>query len=164
MKKAALILPMMGLAVSLFAQIAPAPKIFLIGTTHHFHFDESTHYSLIDLQAQILALHPDVVCGEITSEAFNGPMEGNFPPEAAMLAELAPAQGVRFVAADWRVSFAWQARAEKQEAEDKEKFAEVEASQKKVRTWMEGFSGVSMYDYLNLSPQFQAMVIRCSKR
>ena len=137
---------------------AAAPEIYLIGSAHHMHFEERYHYSLIDLEAQVLSVHPDVVCGEITPEAFNGPMEGNFPPEAAMLAEMAPSWGVRFIPADWRVSFAWQARGEQQEAEDKAKAAEVAAAQDGLKAYMEPFSGDSLYDYTNGSPQFLAMV------
>jgi hypothetical protein len=33
---------------------------------------------LLDLQKRLLAQHPDVICGEITPEAYNAPMEGNF--------------------------------------------------------------------------------------
>ena len=134
------------------------PEIFLVGSAHQMHFEERYHYSLIDLESQVLSLHPDVVCGEITPEALNGPMEGNFPPEAAMLAEMAPNWGVRFIPADWRVSFAWQARGEAQEAGDKAKAAEVAAAQSRLKAYMEGFSGVSLYDYTNGSAQFLAMV------
>src|ERR1039457_2004021 len=74
-----------------------AAEIFLVGSEHNMHFEERYHYSLIDLQAQVRSVHPDVVCGEITPEAYNGPMEGNFPPGAAMLAEMAPGWGVRFI-------------------------------------------------------------------
>ncbi len=61
-------------------------------------------------------------------------MEGNFPPEAAMLAEMAPGWGVRFIPADWRISFAWQARAEKQEADDKLKAPQVSVEQSKNKS------------------------------
>jgi hypothetical protein len=135
-----------------------APAIFLVGSEHNMHFDEKFHYSLIDLQAQIRSLHPDVVCGEITPEAYNAPMEGNFPPEAAMLAEMAPSWGIRFIPADWRVSFAWQARAEKQESEDKAKAAEVDAEQRRLKTYFDSFSGISLFDSTSGSQQFLAMV------
>lgn len=138
--------------------VVPAPEIYLIGSVHNMHFEERYHYSLVDLQAQVRSLHPDVVCGEITLDAFNGPMEGNFPPEAAMLAEMAPIWGVRFIPADWRVSFAWQARAEKQEADNKSKAAEVNAEQNKLKAYYDAFPGGSLYDYTNGSAQFQAMV------
>jgi hypothetical protein len=136
---------------------AAAPGIFLIGSVHNFHFEERYRYSLVDLQTQVRSLHPDVVCGEITPEALNGAMEGNFPPEAAMLAEMAPSWGARFIAADWRISFAWQARAEKQEADNKLKAAEVNAAQNQVKAYYDAFSGDSFYDYTNGSPKFQAM-------
>jgi hypothetical protein len=138
--------------------LVPTPEIYLIGSVHNMHFEERYHYSLIDLQAQIRSLHPDVVCGEITPEDFSGPMEGNFPPEAAMLSEMAPSWGARFVPADWRVSFAWQARGEKQEADNKVKATEVNAEQDKLKAYYEAFPGGSLYDYTNGSPQFQAMV------
>ena len=140
------------------APVVSVPEIYLVGSVHNMHFKERYHYSLIDLQAQVRSLHPDVVCGEITPVDFNGPMEGNFPPEAAMLAELAPSWGVRFIPADWRISFAWQARAEKQEADDKLKTAEVNAEQAKIKAYYDAFPGGSLYDYTNGSPQLQAMV------
>lgn len=140
------------------APVVSVPEIYLIGSVHNMHFEERYHYSLVDLQAQIRSLHPDVVCGEITPGDLDGPMEGNFPPEAAMLAEMVPSWGVRFIPADWRISFAWQARAEKQEADDKLKAAEVNAEQAKMKAYYDGFSGGSLYDYTNGSPQFQAMV------
>jgi len=133
-------------------------EIYLIGSVHNMHFEERYHYSLIDLQAQVRSLHPDVVCGEITPGDLNGPMEGNFPPEAAMLAEMAPSWGVRFIPADWRISFAWQARAEKQEADDKLKAAAVNAQQAKIKAYYDDFNGDSLYDYTNVSPKLQAMV------
>jgi hypothetical protein len=137
---------------------AAAPQIFLVGSVHHMHFEDRYHYSLIDLQNQVRSLHPDVVCGEITPEAYNGPMEGNFPPEAAMLAEVAPQWDVRFIPADWRVSFAWQERGEKQESEDKVKAAAVDAEQSKAKAWFAAFSGGSLYDYTSGSEQYLSMV------
>lgn len=135
-----------------------AREIYLIGSVHNLHFEERYRYSLIDLQTQVRSLHPDVVCGEITPEAFNGPMEGNFPPEAAMLAEMAPEWRVRFIPADWRVSYALQERGERQEAENKLKAAEVDAAQKKLKTYYGEFSSGSFYDYTNGSAQFLSMV------
>jgi hypothetical protein len=150
--------PLMAQDVVSNTPLAPAPEIYLIGSVHNMHFEERYHYSLVDLQAQVQSLHPDAVCGEITPEDFNGPMEGNFPPEAAMLAEMAPAWRVHFIPADWRVSFAWQSRGEKQEAENKSKATEVNAEQNKVKAYYGAFSGDSLYDYTNGSAQFQAMV------
>ncbi|HMD77572.1 MAG TPA: hypothetical protein VKG86_09375 [Terracidiphilus sp.] len=140
------------------AASAGSPEIFLIGSVHHMHFEERYHYSLIDLQAQVRSLHPDVVCGEIPPEAFNGPMEGNFPPEAAMLAEMAPEWGVHFIPADWRVSFAWQERAEKQESEDKAKTAQEAAEKSKVMAYLAAFSGDSLYDYMNSSAPYLSLI------
>ncbi len=165
MKRRGLLLAGMVSITPLLAQnaisntpVVSAPEIYLVGSVHNMHFEERYHYSLVDLQAQVQSLHPDVVCGEITPEDLNGPMEGNFPPEAAMLAEMAPSWGVRFIPADWRISFAWQARGEKQEADNKSKAAEVNAEQSKLKAYYDAFSGGSLYDYTNGSPQFQAMV------
>jgi hypothetical protein len=135
-----------------------APEIFLIGSVHNMHFEERYHYSLIDLQAQVRSLHPDVICGEITPEAYNGPMEGNFPPEAAILAEMAPGWGVSFIPVDWRISFAWQDRASQQLSADKEKAAGIDAEERKEKSWFDGFSGVSLYDSTSGSAEFLAMV------
>ncbi|MGA9062486.1 MAG: hypothetical protein WB341_12555 [Terracidiphilus sp.] len=140
------------------ASSASVPVVYLIGSAHNLHFEERYHYSLVDLEAQVRSVHPDVICGEITPEAFNGPMEGNFPPEAEMLAEMAPGWGVRLIPADWRVSFAWQARGEQQETEGKAKAAEVAGAQNRLKAYMDAFSGVSLYDYTNGSAQFLAMV------
>jgi hypothetical protein len=134
------------------------PEIFLVGSVHNMHFEERYRYSLIDLQAQIRSLHADVVCGEIAPEAYNAPMEGNFPPEAAMLAEMAPDLGVRFIPADWRISFAWQDRAAKQESADKVKAAAVNAEQSKTKAYFAAFSGGSLYDYTDASAQYLSMV------
>jgi hypothetical protein len=136
---------------------ARAPEIFLIGSVHNMHFDERYHYSPVDLQAQVRSLHPDVVCGEITPEAYNGPMEGNFPPEAAMLAEMAPSWGARFIPADWRVSFAWQDRATRQLSEDKKKSAELDAEENKAKTYFDGFSSASLYDFTSGQAEFLVM-------
>lgn len=142
-------------------QPTPAtPEIYLIGSVHNMHFEDRYHYSLVDLQRQVLAQHPDVICGEITPEAYNAPMEGNFPPEAAMLAEMATGWGVRFVPADWRVSFAWQRRGEEQEESDRAKATEVQAAQNREKAYFDHFSGISLYDYTNGSDEFQNMVDR----
>lgn len=88
------------------------PEIFIIGTIHSMHFNPDYHYSIIDLQAQISALHPDLVCGEIVPEAYDQPMEGYFPPEAAFLAEMATTLNYRFVPVDWRLDYATQSKAD----------------------------------------------------
>jgi hypothetical protein len=164
MKRQALWWMVLGIALKAYGaapQAVPVvPEIYLIGSIHNMHFEERYHYSLVDLQRQVLAQHPDVICGEITPEAYNAPMEGNFPPEAAMLAEMAPGWGVRFVPADWRVSFAWQARGEQQEASNTVKATEVQAAQDEVKAYLDRFSGVSLYDYTNGSDQYLQMVDR----
>jgi hypothetical protein len=120
------------------------------------HFDERYHYSLIDLEAQVRSLHPDVVCGEITPEAYNAPMEGNFPPEAAFLAEMAPVLGIRFIPADWRVSFAEEDRASSRVPG--KQAAAMDAEEKRALAYINRFSGVSLYDYMGGSAEFLAMV------
>lgn len=88
------------------------PEIFIIGSIHSMHYNPDYHYSIADLLEQIRALKPDVVCGEITPEAFEQTTEGYFPPEAAFLAEMAPVLNYRFVPADWRLDYATQAAAD----------------------------------------------------
>jgi hypothetical protein len=149
--------PLLAQSTVANAPASAAPEIYLIGSVHNMHFEERYHYSLVDLEAQVRSLQPDVVCGEITPDAFNGPMEGNFPPEAALLAEMAPDWGARFIPADWRIGFAWQARAEKQEANDILQAARVDAEQNRIKAYYDAFPGGSLYDYTNGSAQFQAM-------
>lgn len=88
-------------------------EVYLIGTIHSMHLDAKNNYSMTDLLNQIKKLRPDVVCGEITPEAFETSLEGYFPPEAAMLAEMADELNYRFVPVDWRVDYAIQSAAEK---------------------------------------------------
>ncbi len=137
-----------------------SPEVFLVGSVHGMHFEERYRYSLIDLQAQVRSVQPDLICGEITPEAYNAPMEGNFPPEAAMLAELAAGWGARFIPADWRVSFARQDNASRQLSTDKAKAAELDAEESREKAYYDSFAGISLYDYTSGSPQFLAMVDR----
>ena len=88
------------------------PTIYLIGSIHNMHFNPDNHYSINDLLEQIRVLKPDLVCGEITPEAFNQSMEGYFPPEAAFLAQMASELSYRFVPVDWRLDYATQSKAE----------------------------------------------------
>jgi len=92
-------------------ELTTKPEIYIIGSIHSMHFDPNNHYSIIDLQTQICALKPDLVCGEITSEAYDQAMEGYFPPEAAFLAEMAPILNYRFEPVDWRLDYATQSKA-----------------------------------------------------
>lgn len=84
------------------------PTVYLIGSIHNMHFNRDKHYSVNDLLAQIQQLKPDVVCGEITPEAFEKPMEGYFPPEAVFLAEMATENNYQFVPVDWRLDYTTQ--------------------------------------------------------
>src|SRR5512146_223243 len=86
--------------------------IFLVGSLHNSHFQDRFHYSMTDLRAQVLALDPDLVCGEITPEAYQQEFEGYFPPEAVLLDETAREHGIRFAPVDWRMDSAKQAEAE----------------------------------------------------
>jgi hypothetical protein len=88
------------------------PEVYLVGTAHDGHFWPEAHYSVNDLRKEIEAIHPEVICGEIASEAYKTPMEGNYPPEAVYLDEIAAVQNARFVPADWRIASAWQGRAQ----------------------------------------------------
>lgn len=90
------------------------PVVYLVGVVHSMHFEPDKHYSIVDLQQQVVALKPDLVCGEITPEAFEQPMEGFYPPEAAFLAEMANELGYRFVPVDWRLDNSTQAKANSQ--------------------------------------------------
>jgi hypothetical protein len=90
------------------------PEIFIVGTIHSRHFNPEYHYSLLDLQTQICALKPDLVCGEITPEAYENVMEGYFPQEAAFLAQMASILNYRFEPVDWRLNYATQLKAEKE--------------------------------------------------
>lgn len=132
-------------------------EIYLIGSVHGMHFEERYGYSLIDLQAQVRSVQPEVICGEITPDAYNGPMEGNFPPEAAMLAELAPGWGARFIPADWRIRFSRQDRAARRLARNKAKEA-IDAEESREKAYFENYAGNSLYDYTAGSPHFQQMV------
>jgi hypothetical protein len=88
------------------------PEVFLVGTAHAGHFQAENHYSLNDLRKEVESLNPQVVCAEITPEAYKTAMEGYFPPEAVYLDEIAPSMKARFVPADWRIASAWQGRAQ----------------------------------------------------
>lgn len=90
----------------------PRPEVFIVGSIHSMHYNPDYHYSINDLLEQIIALKPDVVCGEIAPEAFEHITEGYFPPEAALLAEMAPELHYRFVPVDWRLDYATQSKAD----------------------------------------------------
>lgn len=93
-------------------ELKTKPEIFIVGSIHSMHFNPEYKYSINDLQSQIIALKPDLVCGEIVPEAFDQPIEGYFPPEAVFLAEMATTLNYRFVPVDWRLDYATQSKAE----------------------------------------------------
>lgn len=124
-----------------------APAVFLVGSIHNQHFQDAPHYSIQDLKAQVLALNPDLICGEITPEAYQQPMEGYFPVEAAFLDEVARERGIRFAAIDWRMDSARQAEAEAGvPARVKE---ESDAHTGPLLRRLAAFNGVSLYDFLH---------------
>jgi hypothetical protein len=122
-------------------------EVTLLGTAHSLHFKLESHYSLADLRNELEALHPELICGEIAPEAYQGPMEGYFPPEAAYLAEIAPTLHARFAPTDWRIAKAWQSRAEQmepQEIRDK-----LDALTKEQAQQMQSQTNPSLFDFLH---------------
>lgn len=126
---------------------ASTPAVFLVGSFHTNHFQERFHYSMHDLVTQVLALDPDVVCGEIAPEAYRQPFEGYFPPEAALLDEVARARGLRFVPMDWRMDTATQIEAEAAEPAEVQEKARIHGE--KLMAGIRGFAGASIYDHLH---------------
>jgi len=126
---------------------ASTPEVILLGTAHDLHFKPESHYSLADLRNEVEALHPDLICGEITPEAYQGPMEGYFPPEAAFLAEVSPTLHARFAATDWRIAKAWQSRAE--EMEPKEIKDKLEALTEDTAKQMQSQTEPTLFDFLH---------------
>ena len=129
---------------------APAPgkpSVYLVGSIHNMHFNDAFHYSIPDLGKQVLALRPDLVCGEITPEAYRQPFEGYFPPEAAFLDETARASGVRFAPVDWRMDSARQAEADAAEPSSVKEKTKAQADL--MGAQIKAFSGESLYDYLH---------------
>jgi hypothetical protein len=123
------------------------PEVILLGTAHDLHFKVESHYSLADLRNEVEALHPDLICGEITPEAYQGPMEGYYPPEAAYLAEVAPTLHARFAATDWRITKAWQSRAE--EMEPKEIKDKLEALAEETTKQIQSQTEPTLFDFLH---------------
>jgi hypothetical protein len=129
------------------AIVSSKPEVILLGTAHDLHFKPENHYSLADLRNEVEALHPDLICGEITPEAYQGPIEGYFPPEAAFLAEVAPMLHARFAATDWRIAKAWQSRAEEMEPKEiKDKLAALTEDTAKQ---MQSQTEPSLFDFLH---------------
>ncbi|WP_029906890.1 hypothetical protein [Prevotella sp. 10(H)] len=133
------------------------PNVYLIGVIHARHFDSKYNYSLADVLEQVKALKPDLVCGEITPEAFDKPMEGFFPPEAAMLAEMADELNYRFEPVDWRLDYATQALANKDYPQSvKEKTQPII---KRLNDDLENLGKKSAYDYLHEKSTLQSLDI-----
>ncbi len=123
------------------------PKIYLLGAVHSMHFNPEYHYTVNDLLEQVIQLHADVVCGEITPEAFRQDMEGYFPLEAAFLSEMANKHNYLFAPVDWRIDVSTQALAESIFPED------IKKVQADITTnYIDGidkFGGVSLYDFIH---------------
>ncbi|HOR10684.1 MAG TPA: alpha/beta hydrolase [Bacteroidales bacterium] len=121
-------------------------EVYLIGSVHAMHLNQEYHYSLTDLMAQIQKIKPDIVCGEITPDAYNSVFEGYFPPEAAMLAQMAPVVGYQFVPVDWRADFILQQEAERHYPR------KIKDEINKVASWANTYenSGLpSLYDHIH---------------
>jgi len=111
------------------------------------HFEKSSLYSVNNLLEQIGKLKPDVVCGEIAPEAFNRPMEGYYPPEAALLAEMSNKLGYKFIPVDWRLDYATQNLASNFVPEQtKKKRADLLV---KIKQEIKSNTSVSLYDKLH---------------
>jgi hypothetical protein len=81
---------------------ASSPEAFVVGSVHRYHLDASSRYSLTDLDVQLTQMRPDLLCGEITPEHLGTQWEGYYPPEVALVQDVAARLGIPFVAADWR--------------------------------------------------------------
>lgn len=150
----------MALAITLYGQANTGNdcrkilEVFLVGTIHEMHLDPASRYSIPDLLAQVSALKPDIVCGEISPEAYNDVMEGYFPPEAACLAQMATKLNYRFVPVDWRLDYRTQAEAEKDFPDEvKRKMQELMAQSAAGRQaeWP------SAFDFFNGAKNLQAI-------
>lgn len=121
-------------------------EVYLIGSVHAMHLNQEYNYSLSDLLAQIKTLKPDIVFGEIAPEAYNTVLEGYFPPEAAMLAQMATVLGYRFIPVDWRADFFLQQEAEQSYP------SKIRDKISKTASWPNTFkdSGLSsLYDHIH---------------
>ena len=137
----------------LFSQSAPKnsedakPAVYVIGSIHNMHFNSDNHYSMNDLLEQISILKPDLVCGEIAPEAYNQAMEGYFPPEAALLAEMATTLDYRFVPTDWRLDYYTQSLAGKEYPSKIKK--QRKKSLDKLHYRLNNSDSASLYDDVN---------------
>ena len=123
------------------------PTVSLVGSIHNSHFQDPPRYSIQDLKAQVLALNPDLICGEITPDAHQQPLEGYFPPEAAFLDEVAREHNIRFAAIDWRMDSAKQSEAEAAEPPFLKEKSKAHAD--KINGQIKAYIGISLYDLLH---------------
>lgn len=131
------------------------PKIYLVGTVHSMHFNPAFHYTINDLLNQVTQLNPDVVCGEITPEAFKQNMEGYFPLEASALSEMAKKHNYHFVPVDWRIDLSTQVLAESIFPEDVKKVQTDITNDYTNR--INKFAGVSLYDFIHAPENINVM-------
>jgi len=122
-------------------------EVYLVGAIHNMHLKDNYHYSMTNMLEQISKINPDIVCGEITPEGFNTPLEGYFPPEAAMLAQIADSLHYKFIPADWRVDFKTQQEAEKRYPDKVTKQIESIPGWHWVQTYND--SCQSVYDHIH---------------
>lgn len=131
------------------------PKIYLVGAVHSMHFNPAHHYSVNDLLAQVTKLKPDVVCGEITPEAFKQKMEGYYPLEASFLAEMADRNHYRFIPVDWRIDASTQELAGRIFPKDVEKMQS--GIDNKYIEGINKYHGQSLYDFIHAAENVSLM-------
>ncbi|MBI5543739.1 MAG: hypothetical protein HY901_07630 [Deltaproteobacteria bacterium] len=93
-------------AGALLAKAGGSPVVFVLGAVHDFHEKESFGYSYSDLSDQIVAMQPNLVCGEVTVEDHQGAREAMYPWEIAVVEKAAELAGAKFWPADWRPDLA----------------------------------------------------------
>ncbi len=139
--------------------VSPSPdrEVFVIGTLHRWHLVARYRYSLADLGAEVEALRPDLVCGEVTPEHFSGALEGLYPPEVAVVREASARVGAVFVPADWRGDYAEVFRAERRmDAAQKERF---DHAHDELMARLAAWEGASLFDFIG-DAETQSLVAR----
>ncbi len=121
------------------------------------HLVEKYHYSLAGLGAEVTALRPTVVCGEIPPARYRGPLEGAFPPEAVYLDNLATTLGAKFIAADWRGNYLASRDAERRVSKvAAESAAALEAD---LKARLDQYAGLSLFDFFT-DPEIERVIRR----
>jgi hypothetical protein len=78
------------------------PQFLALGAAHKYHVENNYHYSLSDFVQAITVIKPDLICGEVTPEAFGSELRGYFPPEQRVVEEVAKRIHATYVPSDWR--------------------------------------------------------------